>query len=75
MIAYPKKPRHLWVMDWPGQTVLAVSSAFWTTDVHVAIQKRTITIYKNQCNTQIDKIVELVRGKLSNQNRTTLGIF
>ncbi|XP_014284130.1 dynein axonemal heavy chain 7 isoform X1 [Halyomorpha halys] len=73
LFAYPKKARHLWVMDWPGQAVLAVTSTFWTTEVHTAIRKKAISRYKNQCNTQIDKIVELVRGKLSTQNRTTLG--
>lgn len=62
-------------MDWPGQAILAVSSTYWTTEVHTAIRKKAITRYKNQCNTQIEKIVELVRGKLSTQNRTTLGIF
>lgn len=74
MVAYPKKLRHLWVMDWPGQTVLAVSSTYWTTEVHNAIRKKSITRYKNQCNSQIDKIVELVRGKLETQIRTTLGM-
>uniref|UniRef100_A0AAY5L8A9 Dynein, axonemal, heavy chain 7 n=1 Tax=Esox lucius TaxID=8010 RepID=A0AAY5L8A9_ESOLU len=56
-----------WVRTWPGQTVLCVSQVYWTKDIH------TLDAYLLQNNSQIDDIVMLVRGKLSKQNRTTLG--
>uniref|UniRef100_A0A671S7I2 AAA+ ATPase domain-containing protein n=1 Tax=Sinocyclocheilus anshuiensis TaxID=1608454 RepID=A0A671S7I2_9TELE len=66
--AYPKDLRINWVRAWPGQTVLCVSQVYWTKDIHEALQA-----YLEQNNTQIDDIVTLVRGKLSKQNRVTLG--
>ncbi|XP_039299592.1 dynein heavy chain 12, axonemal-like, partial [Nilaparvata lugens] len=75
--AYPCTERDSWVMDWPGQTVLCVSSTFWTSEVHAAINSSAggagLTNYLQVCNTQIDKIILLVRGKLSTQIRITLG--
>lgn len=77
MEAYPEAPRNLWVMNWPGQTVLAVSCTYWTTEVHHAISNSPTGLadYLVVCNGQIDKIVELVRGKLSMQTRITLGMW
>lgn len=77
MEAYPEAPRNLWVMNWPGQTVLAVSCTYWTTEVHHAISNAPTGLadYLAVCNGQIDKIVELVRGKLSMQTRITLGML
>ena len=40
MVAYAQVPRGRWVLDWPGQVVLCVSSAYWTTDVSKAIQEK-----------------------------------
>jgi hypothetical protein len=75
MEAYKKKKREEWVMDWPGQTVLCVGSAYWTADVHKAIANhpKGLSHYRDVCNAQINKIVEIVRGKLPPQTRITLG--
>uniref|UniRef100_A0A8C5C544 Dynein axonemal heavy chain 12 n=1 Tax=Gadus morhua TaxID=8049 RepID=A0A8C5C544_GADMO len=66
--AYPKDLRINWVRAWPGQTVLCVSQVYWTKDIHQALDE-----YLQVNNGQIDDIVTLVRGKLSKQNRVTLG--
>uniref|UniRef100_A0A8C4EKJ1 Dynein, axonemal, heavy chain 7 n=1 Tax=Dicentrarchus labrax TaxID=13489 RepID=A0A8C4EKJ1_DICLA len=66
--AYPNELRINWVRAWPGQTVLCVSQVYWTKDIHEALDA-----YLEQNNRQIDDIVALVRGKLSKQNRVTLG--
>ncbi|XP_061547478.1 dynein axonemal heavy chain 7 isoform X6 [Phycodurus eques] len=75
IVAYPKALRIDWVRAWPGQAVLCVSQVYWTKDIHNAIKsgQKALDDYLAQNNRQIDDIVELVRGKLSKQNRVTLG--
>ncbi|CAH1130366.1 unnamed protein product [Ceutorhynchus assimilis] len=72
---YPKRPRDNWVLKWPGQCIQAVGSTFWASEVTQAINEsaQAMKTYLLKCNSQIAKIVDLVRGKLSTQNRITLG--
>lgn len=48
---------------------------FWTSEVTEAIHVnvKAMRAYWDKCNYQISKIVDLVRGELSLQNRITLG--
>ncbi|XP_048348807.1 dynein axonemal heavy chain 3 [Sphaerodactylus townsendi] len=70
---YVQVPRKTWVLQWPGQIVISVSSIFWTKEVSEAIAERTLPIFLEKSNMQIGEIVELVRGKLSSGARLTLG--
>uniref|UniRef100_A0A672TTU8 Dynein axonemal heavy chain 3 n=1 Tax=Strigops habroptila TaxID=2489341 RepID=A0A672TTU8_STRHB len=67
---YIEVPRKTWVLQWPGQVVICVSSIFWTEEV-----RSSLTPYYNLLiyNQQIGDIVELVRGQLSSGARLTLG--
>ncbi|XP_064633532.1 dynein axonemal heavy chain 3-like isoform X2 [Lineus longissimus] len=72
--AYPNTPRKDWVMNWPGQVVLASSSIHWTTEVTNAIQSPGgLEAYLAKSQHQIEEIVGLVRGKIPKMARTTLG--
>ncbi|NXT35371.1 DYH3 protein, partial [Pelecanoides urinatrix] len=70
---YIKVPRKTWVLQWPGQVVICVSSIYWTEEVSEAIRKGTLLDFLEKSNLQIGEIVELVRGKLSSGARLTLG--
>ncbi|NXW28891.1 DYH3 protein, partial [Phaetusa simplex] len=70
---YIKVPRKAWVLQWPGQVVICVSSIYWTEEVSEAIRKGTLMDFLEKSNLQIGDIVELVRGKLSTGARLTLG--
>ncbi|XP_015203470.2 dynein axonemal heavy chain 12 isoform X1 [Lepisosteus oculatus] len=74
-LAYPERARKDWVREWPGQVVLCVSQMFWTIEVHEAIGSgpEGLKNYYQQLQNQLNDIVELVRGKLPKQTRTTLG--
>uniref|UniRef100_A0AAY5EFA7 Dynein heavy chain hydrolytic ATP-binding dynein motor region domain-containing protein n=1 Tax=Electrophorus electricus TaxID=8005 RepID=A0AAY5EFA7_ELEEL len=74
--AYPETKRNQWVREWPGQVVLCTSQMYWTLEVHEAIRSgpgQGLKNYYDQLQSQLKDIVELVRGKLPKQTRTTLG--
>jgi len=62
------------VRQWPGQAVLCVTQAYWTSAVHQSIGDGppAMDAFLAENNAQIEDVVKVVRGKLSKQNRTTL---
>ncbi|BFZ08761.1 hypothetical protein BsWGS_11799 [Bradybaena similaris] len=72
---YQNTPRKQWVQEWPGQVVICVGSVFWTQEVHEAINMGAdgLNAYLKVLHDQLGDIVELVRGKLTTQQRITLG--
>ena len=73
--AYAIEAREEWVKDWPGQVVLCVSQIYWTVETQEAIQEgvQGLRDYYDVLNKQLHTIVEQVRGKLTKQQRITLG--
>ena len=44
VVAYNEKPRNKWVLEWPGQVVIAASTIYWTRDVNDAIEHGTLQV-------------------------------
>ncbi|XP_053982409.1 dynein axonemal heavy chain 7 [Hylaeus volcanicus] len=72
--AYPTKPRKVWVLEWPGQTILCVGKTYWTLGIEEAMLHgvQGMNKYLDQCQTELNEIILIIRGKLSKQNRITL---
>lgn len=45
--AYSQDPRRKWVLDWPGQIIIAASTVYWTTDVTNAIEHGALRVAIN----------------------------
>ncbi|GFS14644.1 dynein heavy chain 3, axonemal [Elysia marginata] len=71
--AYPTTQREQWVLQWPGQIVLAASQIHWTAEVTQAIRYGGLRAYLARSNKQVEAIVAMVRGKLTKMARITLG--
>jgi dynein heavy chain, axonemal len=73
--AYTDVPREKWVLEWPGQVVIGVSSIFWTKEVEFVImegRQNGLKKYLELSTERLSKIVELVRGNLTKLGRITL---
>lgn len=50
LLDFPTKPRHEWVLQWPGMAVLVVSAIFWTQGaifyaLFACLRVRLLTVY------------------------------
>ncbi|KXS21750.1 hypothetical protein M427DRAFT_107149 [Gonapodya prolifera JEL478] len=73
--SYPQKQRTQWVLEWPGQVVLAVSHIFFTLEVAESLktgQEGLKLLYERLLN-QLQGLVNLVRGELPFIQRLVLG--
>jgi dynein heavy chain len=80
--AYSQVPRIDWVLDWPGQVVLAVNNIFWTQAVAQALAggrtgmqppAQALRALLHRLNAELQQVVVKVRGSLTENARTTLG--
>ena len=69
----PNTERKAWVLSWPGMVTLNAGQVFWTKEVTAAIAQNRLDEYTKSLGVQLMQIVELVRGKLTKMERTTLG--
>ena len=74
---YLQQPRDKWTLCWPQQVVLAASSVYWSVEVEQTIREGGSGALKayveHKLNPQLQQIVELVRGKLTSVQMSTLG--
>ncbi|XP_065685160.1 dynein axonemal heavy chain 1 isoform X1 [Hydra vulgaris] len=73
LLAYTECKRTDWVLQWPGQIVIAVCQTFWTTEVNLALEKQNVKDCLHQFRIQLTDLVAIVRGDLSPINRLVLG--
>eukprot|EP00741_Cyanophora_paradoxa_P008927 tig00000142_g8641.t1 len=73
---YATKRRAEWVLRWPGQVVLAASQVAWTKECEEAISTRkgssALMRVEQRLTKQLEDLVNLVRGDLTELNRITL---
>lgn len=74
--AYPTKAREAWLLEWPGQVVLAVSQIYWTRAVVDALSRSGadgLRAFAEKYSAGLQDEVRLVRGDLTKLQRLTLG--
>ncbi|XP_044735428.1 dynein axonemal heavy chain 1-like [Chrysoperla carnea] len=65
----PKTNRSEWVLNWPGQIVIAGSQTFWTANVSQAIRVHKLPEYTKELLYYLDDLRALVKGTLSRLHR------
>ena len=72
---YATVSREEWILNWPGQVVIAGSQVYWTkevTDAIVADGPKGLAAYGEKSNANLTNIVNMVRGELSKLERATM---
>ncbi|KAK3263038.1 hypothetical protein CYMTET_28136, partial [Cymbomonas tetramitiformis] len=71
-----KENRVEWVMPLSGQVALAATQTMWTQEVTQAIlahQKKGLQRYEEKCTSDLQDVVERVRGEVTSLERKTIG--
>uniref|UniRef100_A0A8C3ES90 Dynein axonemal heavy chain 3 n=1 Tax=Corvus moneduloides TaxID=1196302 RepID=A0A8C3ES90_CORMO len=64
-----KVPRKEWVLQWPGQAVICVSSIYWTEEVSRAIRTRALQIFQSlSYSAARDVVSKLLEDKVIDLN-------
>lgn len=66
-------PRTDWVRQWPAMVIIAVNSIIWSIAVEDAINGGKVPGFLDRSIGELMDLTDLVRGKLSSQERNTLG--
>ncbi|KAK2152282.1 hypothetical protein LSH36_335g03002 [Paralvinella palmiformis] len=69
---YPQTERTKWVLNWPGQIVIAGCQVFWTSEVSQALEENKLKETYPHVLSQLDDLRELVRKPLSRMERSVL---
>ncbi|KAI9190103.1 hypothetical protein H9P43_001536 [Blastocladiella emersonii ATCC 22665] len=76
---FAEKPLEKWVLDWPGQAVICVSSIDWTRSIEHALtqgQPGDLGKFAQKCTDELNLTIKLIRGEygaLSKMALMTLG--
>ena len=62
-----------WILKWPGQIILNVGCLYWTKEVESAIENGKVSELLERLQAQLNDLILLVRGKLSKQQKISLG--
>ncbi|XP_066265765.1 dynein axonemal heavy chain 1-like isoform X2 [Branchiostoma lanceolatum] len=72
LAVYPDTKRTEWVLNWPGQVVIAGCQTFWSKEVSDSLEEENLPERLEILIEQMTGLVELVRGKLSKMQREIL---
>ncbi|XP_019627758.1 PREDICTED: dynein heavy chain 1, axonemal-like isoform X2 [Branchiostoma belcheri] len=72
LAVYPDTKRTEWVLDWPGQIVIAGCQTFWSKEVSDSLEEGKLPERLDILIDQLAGLVGLVRGKLSKMQREIL---
>ncbi|ORZ39363.1 dynein heavy chain and region D6 of dynein motor-domain-containing protein [Catenaria anguillulae PL171] len=75
LVDYESKPLEKWVLDWPGQAVICVSSIDWTRSIELAVTKGQagdLAKYAAQCTDELNLVIKLIRGEFGQLSKMAL---
>ncbi|XP_050390512.1 dynein axonemal heavy chain 1 [Patella vulgata] len=72
LVNYTEIPRTEWVLNWPGQVVIAGCQTHWSTEVTKALEENNLKELFQHLLSQLDDLRNLVRQDISRIGRMTL---